>query len=240
MSAANDARAAILARIRAARGADGHEEPRRRAVRARLGGHPPGVAVAAAELDAAGRLALFRAKALYAAATITEVARAEDLPRAIAQTLAERNLPPALRHGADPRLAALPWERVPLLARSTGRSFGDDRVGLSWADAGVAETGTLVLTSGSDNPTTLNFLPELHLVVLEAANVAAVLEHAFRTLRTRFGAGEMPRTVNLVTGPSRSADIEQTLLYGAHGPKALAILLVGGGEGSGEGSAEPA
>ena len=233
MNEGNEARAAIFARIRAARGVGGQQDPRRRAVRARLGEHPTGLAVAAAELDAAGRLALFRAKALYAAATIIDVARAEDLPQAIATTLAERNLPPTLRHGADPRLAALPWERVPLLARSVGRTYGDDRVGLSWADAGVAETGTLVLTSGADNPTTLNFLPELHFVVLDAADVVAVLEHAFRDLRARLGAGRMPRTVNLVTGPSRSADIEQTLLYGAHGPKALAILLVGGGEGSG-------
>ncbi len=98
---------------------------------------------------------------------------------------------------------------------------------LSRAFAGVAETGTLVLLSGPENPTTLNFLPDTHIVVIQAADIAGDYESVWRQLRALYGPGILPRTVNFITGPSRSADIEQTLILGAHGPRALHILVVG-------------
>jgi L-lactate dehydrogenase complex protein LldG len=93
--------------------------------------------------------------------------------------------------------------------------------------AGVAESGTIVLASGADNPTTLNFLPETHIVVLAAADIVGDYESAFDMIRDRYGKSAMPRTVNLITGPSRSADIEQTILLGAHGPRRLHLVIVG-------------
>jgi len=98
---------------------------------------------------------------------------------------------------------------------------------VSHASAAVAETGTLVLTSGPDNPTTLNFLPDVHIVVVDAADIASDFETVMARLRERYGTGTMPRTVNMITGPSRSADIEQTLLLGAHGPRKLHVIVVG-------------
>jgi L-lactate dehydrogenase complex protein LldG len=98
---------------------------------------------------------------------------------------------------------------------------------VSHAFAAVAETGTLVLTSGADNPTTLNFLPDVHIVVVGARDFASDFESALARLRGRFGAGTMPRAVNMITGPSRSADIEQTLILGAHGPRKLHVMVVG-------------
>jgi L-lactate dehydrogenase complex protein LldG len=219
-------RAAVLARIRASLGVTGEEPSRRAAVAARLAEHRDGVVPAIATGDAAERLSRFREKALAAAATLTDVASPADLPEAIARFLAGRNLPARLRHGDDPRLAGLAWPSV-ALEIATGRSDGGDLVGLSHAEAAIAETGTLMLVSGPDNPTTLNFLPETHIVVVDAGDVVGGLEDAMQRLRARYGPGEMPRTVNFVTGPSRSADIEQTLLYGAHGPRALQIFLVG-------------
>jgi L-lactate dehydrogenase complex protein LldG len=100
-------------------------------------------------------------------------------------------------------------------------------VSVAHADAGVAETGTLVLTSGQDNPTTLNFLPEVEIVVLTAADIAGDYETVWDRIRERYGRGTMPRTVNYVTGPSRSGDIEQTIILGAHGPRTLHIVVVG-------------
>ena len=85
----------------------------------------------------------------------------------------------------------------------------------------------MALVSGPDNPTTLNFLPETHIVVVEAEKILGDYETFWQDLRAAYGAGAMPRTVNFITGPSRSADIEQTLLLGAHGPRALHILIVG-------------
>ena len=95
------------------------------------------------------------------------------------------------------------------------------------AFAGIAETGTLALVSGPANPTTLNFLPDNHIVVLRKEDVVADYESVFAMLRTAYGKGGAPRTLNFVTGPSRSADIEQTLLLGAHGPRRLHIVIAG-------------
>jgi L-lactate dehydrogenase complex protein LldG len=100
-------------------------------------------------------------------------------------------------------------------------------VAVSHAFGGVAESGTLVLTSGRDNPTTLNFLPDTHIVVIDAKDIAGDYETLWARLR---GQGAMPRTVNWITGPSRSADIEQTLILGAHGPRRLHVMVVGAAE----------
>ena len=84
-----------------------------------------------------------------------------------------------------------------------------------------------MLLSGPDNPTTLNFLPDTHIVVVDADDIAGDYETVWQRIRALYGTGKLPRTVNMITGPSRSADIEQTLILGAHGPRALHILVVG-------------
>ena len=128
--------------------------------------------------------------------------------------------------GADARLAALPWGET-ALEIAHGPSDGRDLNAVSMAFAGIAETGTLALVSGADNPTTLNFLPDNHIVVLRRKDVVADYETVFARLRAAYGKGGAPRTLNLVTGPSRSGDIEQTLLLGAHGPRRLHIVIAG-------------
>ena len=121
----------------------------------------------------------------------------------------------------------MPWGETTLELRH-GPSDGHDLNAASVAFAAIAETGTLALASGADNPTTLNFLPDNHVVVVFAADVVGDMESVFSRLRGTYGAGQAPRTLNFITGPSRSADIEQTLLFGAHGPRRLHIVLVGG------------
>ena len=91
----------------------------------------------------------------------------------------------------------------------------------------MRSTPETTLASGQDNPTTLNFLPETHIVVLRAEGVAGDYETVWAKLRARYGKGALPRTVNWVTGPSRSGDIEQTILLGAHGPRRLHVVVVG-------------
>ncbi|MBV9064954.1 MAG: lactate utilization protein, partial [Methylobacteriaceae bacterium] len=153
-------------------------------------------------------------------------ARPEDVPQEVARFLRDRNLPATIRIGADARLTAMPWDQTALDV-SSGRSDGGDPNAVSHAFGGVAESGTLAMISGPDNPTTLNFLPDNHIVIVSAADIAGDYETVWQRLRERVGKGEMPRTVNLITGPSRSADIEQTLLLGAHGPRTLHIIVVG-------------
>jgi L-lactate dehydrogenase complex protein LldG len=105
---------------------------------------------------------------------------------------------------------------------------GDDEAGLSHAAAAVAETGTLVLASGADNPVTLSYLPETHIVVVEDKDLVGGYEGAWEKIRARFGRRVMPRTVNFVSGPSRTADIGGQLVMGAHGPRRLCVILVRG------------
>jgi L-lactate dehydrogenase complex protein LldG len=218
-------RAKIFADIRRALGITGDDVVRRRAVEDRLTYAPESVVPARGQLDPEGRMTLFRAEAERVFATVEEVASSADIPARITEFLRAKNLPPRLRRGADPDLAALPW-RATTLTLDEGRAQPEDRVGLSHAFAGIAETGTLALLSSPDNPTTLNFLPELHVVVLEAEKIVGDYEAFWDALRAAYGKGAMPRTVNFITGPSRSADIEQTLLLGAHGPRDLHIIVV--------------
>ena len=220
------ARATILASIRRSLGVSGQEAPRRHEVADRLGTHPKGVIPARGQRAPAERAELFRAMVEAANGTVEEIVDRADVPAVVAGFLRAHNLPLVVKRGADARLAALPWDKERTLTVTTGPSHGSDLVSVSHAFAGVAETGTLVLTSGADNPTTLNFLPDTHIVVVDAKDIAGDYEAVWQRLRDKFGA-VMPRTVNLITGPSRSADIAQTLILGAHGPRRLHVLVVG-------------
>lgn len=159
-------------------------------------------------------------------ASVLEVAGAGDVPAAIANWLRGHNLPLTVRMGDDAALAELPWSREPALLRENGPAKESDTTGLSHAFAGIAETGTLALTSGPDNPVTLNFVPENHVIVLADADLVGPYEEVWTRLRQRFGKGQMPRTVNFISGPSRTADIGGKLVTGAHGPRRLCVVLV--------------
>ncbi|MEJ0051674.1 MAG: lactate utilization protein [Methylovirgula sp.] len=216
-------RAKIFGDIRRALGVTGNEDARRRAVAARFAATPEGVVPARGQT--ADPAALFRAEAERVFATVEHVTTAAEIPARIADFLRARNLPPRLRKGEDLYLAALPWTAA-TLTLDAGPAQADDVVSLSHAFAAIAETGTLALVSGRDNPTTLNFLPETHIVIIEAGRIVGNYEAFWEMLRAAYGEGAMPRTVNFITGPSRSADIEQTLLLGAHGPRTLHIIIV--------------
>jgi L-lactate dehydrogenase complex protein LldG len=220
-------RDAILATVRRSLGVTGQERPRRMEVDERLDHAPRGVIPARGQGDAEHRIALFRQMVEVAQASLTEVASAAEVPSAVAGFLRDHNLAPTIRRGQDARLAAMPWDRTTLEV-TVGRSDGADGSAVSHALGGVAETGTLVMVSGADNPSTLNFLPDNHIVVVEAKDVVADYEGAWTRVRMAYGKTAMPRTVNWITGPSRSADIEQTLLLGAHGPRRLHVVLVNG------------
>lgn len=215
------ARAEILADICRALGVTGSEAPRRRALADRLKHAPQGTIPARGRLDPAARKALFRTEAERVFASVTEVASSANVPAEVATYLRNRNLPAVLRIGTDPFLAALPWQGLELVEGSLDRS-----VALSHAFGAVAESGTLVLVSGNENPTSLNFLPETHIVVVAATDIIGDYEEIWQKLRAAYGKGIMPRSVNFITGPSRSADIGRIMQLGAHGPRELHIIVV--------------
>jgi len=221
------ARDDVLATIRRSLGVNGAEAPRLAEVEDRLSRAPGGIIPKRSRVNGAERLALFKRQAEDALATVTLVPDAASVPAEAARYLRDANLPATLRIGDDPRLAAMPWDTTAIEV-SKGPSGGGDLNALSHAFAGVAETGTLAMVSGSDNPTTLNFLPDNHLVVVAAGDLSGSFEEILEKLRARYGKEKMPRTLNLITGPSRSADIEQTLILGAHGPRKLHIIVVEG------------
>ncbi|MCO6389713.1 lactate utilization protein [Aliihoeflea aestuarii] len=219
-------REAILNKVRASLNAGAGD--RKTAVDERLRSAPRGLIPARGQLADAERVALFEAQAAKVFSTTERLASHADLPAAVASYLRSKNLPASIRMGGDPRLRGSHWSSQPALEVRDGPSDGSDEAGLSHAFGAIAETGTLVLHSGPDNPTTVNFLPEHHLVVVDAKDVAGDLETVLANIRDRFGKGVMPRTLNMITGPSRSGDIEQKMLLGAHGPRALHVFIVEG------------
>ena len=221
------ARTDIYSSIRRSLAVKGDERTRLQIVAERLDRAPKGVIPARGQVSGEALVEVFRAQAEAALATVRVVDSVAEVPRAVAEFLRDHNLPATLRMGDDPRLKAMPWGET-ALEMSQGRSDGGDLNAVSHALAGVAESGTAVMVSGPENPSTLNFLPDNHIVVVAAKDIAGDYERVFAKLRATYGKGQMPRTVNFITGPSRSGDIEQTLLLGAHGPRRLHLVVVKG------------
>lgn len=223
-----DARGAMLAAIRASLKRGPITGALRTALEERLAAPQPGVVPARGRVGAQDRVRLFIAEAERVNATVERLDGWEAVPAAVLARLDAQDLPAVVKVAPDPTLEGVPWGKLPRLLVARGRAVDGDRASVCAAFAGIAETGTLMLLSGPDSPTTLNFLPELHIVALAAERIVGTYEDAFVRLRASRGAAAMPRVVNWITGPSRTADIEQTLLLGAHGPRQLHILVIGG------------
>lgn len=222
----------ILAAIRDASDGAGTDRVTREAtVKERIGNPPENLIPARAQLHHDQRVALFRQMAEQADATTARIGDWSDVPAAVSRYLADHNLPSAVKASPDRRLKDIPWSLQPALEVGFGRAEAADAVGVAVARAGVAETGTLMITSGAEGSTTVNFLPETHIVLLSVNDVTGDYEEVWRGFRDDGGPDAdgqfMPRTVNWVTGPSRSGDIEQKLQLGVHGPRRLHIVIVG-------------
>lgn len=227
----SDARAQILAGIRKSLKREILPPERAAALETRLAARPRGPVPARAQgLDRAGLLDLFERQAKAVACSVDRVATLDQVPAALAGYLKGQNLPAEIEMSPDPTLDLVPWSATPMLRIARGRPSGAEGVGVTSAFAAVAETATLMIASGPDSPATMNFLPDTHVVVLPASRVVGPLEDAWDRLRaTRDGplaASSMPRTINLVTGPSRTGDIEQKIEMGAHGPRRLHLIVV--------------
>src|SRR3954463_6946604 len=182
----------------------------------------------AAALDDRARIDLFVAMAEEVQTSVARVASEADIPAEMARYLAAENLPAEFVMAPDPALDLIPWQERPLLRIRRGRAEPGDAGSLTPCLAAIAETGTLMLVSGQDTPTTLNFLPDTHIVVLRAGQIVSGYEDSWDLVRAKAGDDRQawPRTVNLITGPSRTGDIEQRIQLGAHGPRRLHIVLI--------------
>lgn len=167
-------------------------------------------------------VALFLERAAMSSSTTERVAAGRDVPGAVARYLDANKLP---KSGCVwPRLAHYDWagSGLTLAARAAN---GDDAIGVTGAFCALAETGTLMMASGPDSPATVSLLPETHVAVVPVGRILAVMEDGWDLARAEFG--QLPRAVNFISGPSRTADIEQTIVLGAHGPYRVHIVVVG-------------
>jgi L-lactate dehydrogenase complex protein LldG len=194
-------------------------------LQARMAAHPTHIVPQRGQLPAEERVRLFTHYVEREFGTVARLPDLEAVPAAIARYLAQQNLAPVLVASKHPVLQAIPFAQTPLLSLRFGSCGARDAVALQHGFAGIAETGTLMLPSGAIRPVLNNLLPDHAIVLLHAANIVASYEDAFDLLRAE---GGLPRNVMLVTGPSRSADIEQTLELGAHGPRRLHVLIIDG------------
>ncbi len=212
------------------------DDPERpRAVAERINRRTPNLVPQRAQIPHAEQVALFTAKVEALTVTVDSVPSEQDVPGKVADYLARHNLPSQLRVSPDPLLENLPWGERPMLQVDYGPGRSQDLVSVTPAFAGIAETGTLMLHSSTTTPTTLHFVPDHHIVVMKESQITGALEDAFARLRDKLGTGDKtaaenwPRTVNFVTGPSRTADIEGVPVLGAHGPRRLHIVLIADG-----------
>lgn len=207
----------ILKRVRAGVGKD--DFARRRAtadayMAARARGPQPVLAD-----DLAAR---FQAKAEYLASTVERVASSAAVPGAVARYLSTHALGREAVATLD--VAGLDWAAAGL--RVSGRAALDaDKVGISGCFCAIAETGTLMLLSGPQTPATVSLLPETHIALVPVSRIVATMEDAVALLRSE--CGNLPRAVNFISGPSRTGDIEQTIVLGAHGPCRVHLILIG-------------
>lgn len=212
------ARAAIFATLHGALRRGPLEDAERQALDARMA-RPPQHPRPAPEPDLVAR---FVRKFESRAGTTQRVASLAEVPAAVEDYRLAKNLAPRALVGAA--LAKLAWPAE--WAIEHGAAGPEAMLSVTPCVAGIAETGSLLLASSPESPTTHHFVPDDHVVVLDAARIVAGFEEAWALLRAR--PEGMPRATNIVSGPSRTADVEQTIQLGAHGPRRVHVILVGG------------
>lgn len=168
-------------------------------------------------------VALFVEKSKAMLTTIDTVGSSQDVVQAVDAYLLSNQLKGPI--SVWPSLSNIPWKDLCEPVRF-GRAQGDDMVGISGVAYALAETGTIVFASKSDEPSSTHLLPETHIAIVKTSQIFHTMEDVFSRLREDGRA--MPRALNFVSGPSRTADIEQTIVLGAHGPYRVHIILVAG------------
>lgn len=206
----------ILARIRAATGNRQNSDEKRRALDQRME-HPP-VGPRPVVID--DRLAQFISKAKANLFTVECIASLQMLVPTVRKLLSQNH--EIVDISVAPALADLGWPIDWAINRGAGRMI--EPLSVTMAVAGIAETGSVVFQSDPQNPTTLNFLPDIHVIVLRTPDIVAHTEDVWARMRAE--GNDWPRTVNIISGPSRTADVEGVIVRPAHGPKDVRLLLV--------------
>ncbi|MBN8745371.1 MAG: lactate utilization protein C [Thiomonas arsenitoxydans] len=213
----DNARAAILAQIRARQGRPAALHDLEAAdAEVDIGRHVRGP-----QPTIADRIAGFTTQALALQTSVARVASAQDVPPAVAAYLREQAL--GMQGVAWDTLADLPWVDAGVTLEFRPPR-DEDKLGITGCFCAVAETGSLVLASSPATPASTHLLPQTHIAIVPASRIVAALEDAYALLRAELG--ELPRALSTVSGPSRTGDIEQTIVLGAHGPYRVHVVIV--------------
>lgn len=164
----------------------------------------------------------FISKVENVAATVKCIKNTTDLSAAVYEYLSRNNIEPNLVAAPSETLKKVNWQEEITVEYRAAQD--KDMSTLTMAVAGIAETGSLVLCSSNNSPTTLNFLPDNNICIIQQDKIYPYMEDAWDLLRKQ-GKG-MPRAINFITGPSRTADVEQTIQLGAHGPRRLHVIIL--------------
>ena len=175
-------------------------------------------------LSGKSRLDQFIEAATAQYASIAEVSRFADIPASVSDWLKGQNLPRDLV--VAPILSGYDWDQIKDIRPRVGAATTSDMVGVSLALSAAAETGTVMMVASEHTPTTLNFVPDVDIIAISKKDIEAGLEGCWEKLRGWKKTNPMPRAVNFITGPSRTADVEATMVLGAHGPRRLHLILV--------------
>ena len=220
------ARDAVLGRVKKALGATGNRAAANAEAERYIGAHAHGPRPAMPT----DLIAKFMARATDMQSTVERVADVTLIPAAVARYINALELPPSLASQKShkgicwPEFEGLDWKGASLVieARPT---LGTDRLGITGTFCAIAETGTLVILSAANAPTATTLLPDTHIAVVRADRVVSGMEEAFALIRKE--RGKLPRAINMISGPSRTGDVEQTIVLGAHGPFRVHIVVVG-------------
>jgi L-lactate dehydrogenase complex protein LldG len=153
--------------------------------------------------------------------TVAEAASLADVPGEVARYLSAGSLPNAVVGWHE--FASLDWAGAGI-AFADRHAHGDDLTGITGCYCAIGETGTLLLLGAAATPKLTALLPETHICIVRKSRMVATMEDAFQLMRDEIG--EPPRATFFVSGPSRTADIEQTIVIGAHGPYRVHVILI--------------
>ena len=167
-------------------------------------------------------LTRFMQKAEQSAASVSKIGQGEEIVNAVMRYLEEHQLGNTLLSANLLPISDLIWPAT--IAVEKRAATQDDKVVLTQAYCAVAETGSVVMVSSHDTPVSLNFLPDHFLCLVDADSIVNTIEDVWQKMRDE--DLPMPRALNFVTGPSRTADVEQIIQMGAHGPRKVHLLLM--------------
>ncbi len=166
----------------------------------------------------------FILKVQASGASVDRLRSLQEVPEAVQAFLTQHGQRPSIVVTDDDALRQIEWpDGLQVQCRPASES---DQTSVTGAVVAVAESGSIVVKSGKAGANSLAILPDNHISVVFTHQLVAHIDGVFDSYTDDGQSQPMPRVLSFITGPSKTADVEQTLQHGAHGPKRKHIILV--------------